>query len=122
MQRQCFGVEKIPGFSSVVIVNNEIFLSSINGISPENFHDAVSQTKLICDKLKNLLEKSGCNVDDIKKVGIYVSAQKDVEAVMSEVASFLGDIKPCISCICVDLEDENMLVKLDCQAYKRCTE
>lgn len=117
-----FGTDKKGLYSDVSMGNGEIYISAQTAYDREgNFigeNDVVLQTRQACNNVITLLEKTGADVSAICKVNIYVPNQKDCQAVIQTVAQNFKETQPSMSCICVDLEEERMLVKLDVEANK----
>lgn len=117
-----FGTDKKGLYSEVSMGNGEIYISAQTAYDSEgNFigeNDVVLQTRQACNNVITLLEKTGADVSAICKVNIYVPDQKDCQAVIQTVAQSFKKAQPSMSCICVDLEEERMLVKLDVEANK----
>ena len=122
MKIERFGTDKKGLYSDVSTGNGEIYISAQTAYDSDgNFigeKDAALQTKQACKNVVTLLDQAGADISAICKVNIYVPDQKDCQAVIQTVAESFKELQPSMSCICVDLEEERMLVKLDVEAYK----
>ena len=122
MKIERFGIDKKGLYSDISTGNGEIYISAQTAYDSDgNFigeNDAVLQTKQACKNVITLLEKIGADISVICKVCIYVANQKDCQAVIQTVSQSFKEAQPSMSCICVDFEEERMLVKLDVEAYK----
>ena len=122
MKIERIGIDRKGLYSDVTKGNGEIFLSAQTGYDRAGTFvgegNAGLQTEQACKNIAELLSEADADVHAICKICMYVPNPNDCKTVIEVVASKFKAAKPAMSCICVDLEEEKMLVKLDAEAYK----
>lgn len=122
MEIKRYGLDKKGRYSDAASGCGEIYLSAQTGYDRTGTFvgegDVEAQTMQACGNVEEILREAGASVQDVCKVSLYVPRQEDCGKAIQTVARFFRPAQPSMSCICVDLEEEKMLVKLDVEAYK----
>ncbi|MEX2562346.1 MAG: Rid family hydrolase [Nitriliruptoraceae bacterium] len=110
-----------PGghFSHSVRNGNVVWASGQGGQDPETGElvgdDVGSQTRQTLENLKAALAASGAGLDDVVRVGVFITTPDDFAAMNEAYASFWGEGPPARTTVSVGLPG-NMKVEIDAVA------
>ena len=107
----------IGPYSQAIKVNKMVFLSGQIAIDPNNQQfidgDIETQTKMVLDNLKSVLEASGCSLESVVKTTIYLTDINDFSKVNEIYASYFSSGKPARSTVCVAALPKNAKIEID---------
>jgi len=119
--REIVNTSKAPNaigpYSQAIKVNKMVFLSGQIAIDPNNQQfidgDIETQTKMVLDNLKSVLEASGCSLESVVKTTIYLTDINDFSKVNEIYASYFSSGKPARSTVCVAALPKNAKIEID---------
>jgi 2-iminobutanoate/2-iminopropanoate deaminase len=80
--------------------------------------DVETQTRITLENVARILAAAGAGVTDIVKVSMFLRDISDFQAMNRAYAAFFGDHKPARTTIEAKFHKSEMLVEVDCVAYK----
>jgi 2-iminobutanoate/2-iminopropanoate deaminase len=80
--------------------------------------DVETQTRITLENVARILAAAGAGVTDIVKVSMFLRDIGDFQAMNRAYAAFFGDHKPARTTIESKFHKSEMLVEIDCIAYK----
>lgn len=80
--------------------------------------DVETQTRITLENVARILAAAGAAVTDIVKVSMFLRDISDFQAMNRAYAAFFGDHKPARTTIESKFHKSEMLVEVDCVAYK----
>lgn len=80
--------------------------------------DIETQTRFTLENVARILAAAGAGVTDIVKVSMFLRDISDFQAMNRAYAAFFGDHKPARTTIESKFHKSEMLVEVDCVAYK----
>lgn len=80
--------------------------------------DIETQTRITLENVARILAAAGAGVTDIVKVSMFLRDISDFQAMNRAYATFFGDHKPARTTIESKFHKSEMLVEVDCVAYK----
>lgn len=80
--------------------------------------DVEEQTRITLGNVKRILAAAGADVTDIVKVSVFLRDISDFANMGRAYAEFFGDHKPARTTIEAKFHKAEMLVEVDCVAYK----
>lgn len=80
--------------------------------------DVETQTRITLENVARILAVAGAGVTDIVKVSMFLRDISDFQAMNRAYASFFGEHKPARTTIEAKFHKSEMLVEVDCVAYK----
>ena len=80
--------------------------------------DVETQTRITLENVARILAAAGTEVTDIVKVSMFLRDINDFQAMNRAYAAFFGDHKPARTTIESKFHKSEMLVEVDCVAYK----
>lgn len=107
----------IGPYSQAIKINKMVFLSGQIAIDPKTQQfidgDIETQTKMVLDNLKSVLEASGSSLESVVKTTIYLTDINDFSKVNEIYASYFSSGKPARSTVCVAALPKNAKVEID---------
>ena len=80
--------------------------------------DGEFQTRLTLSNIRRILEAAGAGVTDVVKCSVFLRDIADFPKMNRVYAEFFGDHKPARTAIEAKFHQAEMLVEIDCVAYK----
>jgi len=80
--------------------------------------DVETQTRITLENVGRILAAAGAGITDIVKVSIFLRDIGDFQAMNRAYAAFFGEHKPARTTIESKFHKSEMLVEVDCVAYK----
>jgi 2-iminobutanoate/2-iminopropanoate deaminase len=80
--------------------------------------DVETQTRITLENVARVLAAAGAGVTDIVKVSVFLRDINDFATMGKAYAAFFGDHKPARTTIEAKFHKAEMLVEVDCVAYK----
>ena len=80
--------------------------------------DIETQTRVTLGNIQRILEAAGASITDIVKVSMFLRDIADFPKMNRAYAEFFGDHKPARTTIESKFHQSEMLVEIDCVAYK----
>ncbi len=109
--------DAIGPYSQAVRMGNMVFLSGQIAIDPKTQQfidgDIKTQTSLVLDNLKAVLEASGSSPDSVVKTTIYLTDINDFAEVNEVYALYFSSGKPARSTVCVAALPKNAKIEID---------
>jgi 2-iminobutanoate/2-iminopropanoate deaminase len=123
MPRQPGHTDQAPppagAYSQSVRVGAVVWASGQGGFDPATGDlvgdDVASQTRQTLANVKAVLEASGATLDDVIRVGVFITTPDDFAAMNEVYAEFWGDPPPARTTVSVGLPG-NMKVEIDAMA------
>lgn len=95
--------------------------ASINHVTGEfEFGDIQSETRRCLGNIRAVLEAAGCSLDDVVRVGVYLSNLEDFGAMNEVYQEFFGQDPPARTTVGVQLP--KIKIEIDCIARIRSHE
>lgn len=108
---------QIPGLSQAIIANGTVYLSGQTGTDPETkalAGDSVGeQTRQSLTNIKYVLEASGCSLNNVVKVVVYLSEMSEMKEFNNVYREFFGDHNPARAAMAVAGMAKDAKVELD---------
>jgi 2-iminobutanoate/2-iminopropanoate deaminase len=99
-----------------------IYVSGQGPIDPETdklvVADVETQTRITLGNIKRILDAAGASITDIVKVSMFLRDISDFPNMNRAYSEFFGDHKPARTTIESKFHQAEMLVEIDCVAYK----
>jgi len=113
--------EDIVGYSRLVKVNNQIFVTGTVAIDDQGNligeNDAYEQTKYIIQKVKKIFEKVGATLEDVVRTRMFVTDISKWEEYGKAHGEYFGKIKPATTMVEVSkLIDPKFLIEIEFEA------
>ncbi|MBU4077474.1 MAG: RidA family protein [Euryarchaeota archaeon] len=109
--------DAIGPYSQAVKINKMVFLSGQIAIDPktQQFIDGniETQTKMVLDNLKAVVEAAGSSLESVVKTTIYLTDINDFSKVNEIYASYFSTGKPARSTVCVSALPKNAKIEID---------
>lgn len=80
--------------------------------------DVEEQTRITLGNIARILQAAGAEITDIVKVSVFLRDISEFAAMNRAYAAFFGEHKPARTTIESKFHKEEMLVEIDCVAYK----
>ena len=80
--------------------------------------DVETQTAITLGNIQRILEAAGASITDIVKVSMFLRDIADFPKMNKAYSTFFGDHKPARTTIESKFHQAEMLVEIDCVAYK----
>ena len=80
--------------------------------------DVETQTRITLENVERILKAAGAAKTDIVKVSVFLKHIDDFQAMNRVYSAFFGDHKPARTTIESKFHKSEMLVEIDCVAYK----
>ncbi len=80
--------------------------------------DVETQTRITLENIERILKAAGAAKTDIVKVSVFLKHIDDFQAMNRVYSTFFGDHKPARTTIESKFHKSEMLVEIDCVAYK----
>ena len=111
---------QIPGLSQAIIANGTVYLSGQTGTDPEtkqlSGESVEEQTRQSLSNVKHVLEASGCSLNNVVKVVVYLSDMSEMKGFNEVYKDFFGDHRPVRAAVAVAGMAKNAKVELDVTA------
>jgi 2-iminobutanoate/2-iminopropanoate deaminase len=99
-----------------------IYVSGQGPIDPETdklvVSDVETQTRITLGNVQRILEAAGASLTDVVKVSMFLRDISDFKSMNRAYSEFFGDHKPARTTIESKFHQAEMLVEIDCVAYK----
>ncbi len=109
-------------YSPVVRAGDFLYVSGQLGhIDPETGRkneDIVTQTRQCLQKVQGILKSEGASMDDVVKSTVFLKNAVDFPKMNEEYARHFPGKKPARSTIIVNLLSPEMLIEIECVAYR----
>ncbi len=107
----------IGPYSQAIKIDKMVFLSGQIAIDPKTQQfidgDIETQTKMVLDNLKSVIEASGSSLESVVKTTIYLTDINDFSKVNEIYASYFSSGKPARSSVCVATLPKNAKIEID---------
>lgn len=107
----------IGPYSQAIKINKMVFLSGQIAIDPKTQQfidgDIETQTRMVLDNLKSVLEASGSSLESVVKTTIYLTEINDFLKVNEIYTSYFSSGKPARSTVCVAGLPKNAKIEID---------
>ncbi len=107
----------IGPYSQAIKIDKMVFLSGQIAIDPKTQQfidgDIETQTKMVLDNLKSVIEASGSSLESVVKTTIYLTDINDFSKVNEIYASYFSSGKPARSSVCVAALPKNAKIEID---------
>ena len=115
------GAPKLP-LSPAVRSGDFIFVSGQGGHKDTEGKEAKgieAQTKICLEKVKRVLAAAGASMDDVVKATVFLRNAEDFTKMNEVYQGFFPDDKPARSTVITGLVLPEMLVEIECIAYRQ---
>ena len=115
------GAPKLP-LSPAISAGDFIFVSGQGGHKDAEGKEAKgieTQTKVCLEKVKRVLTAAGASMDDVVKATIFLRNAEDFTKMNEVYQGFFPDDKPARSTVLTGLVLPEMLVEIECIAYRQ---
>jgi len=114
--------EPISHYTDAVEAGGFLYIS---GMLPLNAHgeivgegDVVRQSEQVLDNVRAVLRAAGASLDDVVKVGVYVTDMADRELINTVRRRYFGDARPASTLVEVRaLANQDALVEMEAVAF-----
>jgi len=114
--------QPIGPYSQGIMTNGLLFVSGQGGIDPKTGKlvgaEIESQTRQTLTNVRNIVEASGLSMRDILRVSVYLKNMQDFKKMNEIYKSFFSDAPPARTTIQAELPLPDMLIEIDCVAYR----
>ena len=114
--------QAIGPYSQAIEFNNMIFTSGVIPINPEDgtlvTGTIEEQAEQVFKNMKNLLEESGSNTDNVIKTTVFIKDMNDFAKVNEVYAKYFTKDFPARSCVEVARLPKDVLIEVEAIAYK----
>ena len=80
--------------------------------------DVAFQTKLTLSNIRRILEAAGAQISDVVKCSVFLRDISEFQNMNRAYAEFFGDHKPARTTVEAKFHQAEMLVEIDCVAYR----
>ena len=113
--------EDIVGFSRVVRVGNQVFVSGTVAVDaeskvvvPNNYYE---QTKFIIQKIEKAIQQTGASLKDVVRTRMFVLDMNHWEEVALAHKEFFGEIKPAATMVEISkLIGKDLVIEIEANA------
>lgn len=109
-------------YSPAVRAGDFIYVSGQGPIDPVTDKiapgDILAQTEVVLSNIKRILASCGASMTDVVRCGVFLKDGGDFKAMNEVYATFFGDARPARTTIVCAFVAADMLVEIDCVAYK----
>jgi 2-iminobutanoate/2-iminopropanoate deaminase len=114
-------VPKNP-YSLAVRAGDFIFVSGQGPIDPAtnqySYGDIQHETRIVLGNIERILQGCGASKADVVKCSVFLKDGGHFQAMNAVYAEFFGDQKPARTTVEAKFANPQMLVEIDCVAYK----
>jgi len=118
--------ERIPvpknPYSLAVRAGDFLFVSGQGPIDQEtneySYGDIQHETRIVLGNIERILKGCGAAKTDVVKCSVFLKNGGDFQAMNAVYAEFFGDQKPARTTVEAKFANPQMLVEIDCVAYK----
>lgn len=114
--------QAIGPYSQAIEFNNMVFTSGVIPINPETGELVTGpieeQSEQVFKNLKNLLEESGTNTDQVIKTTVFIKDMNDFGKVNEVYAKYFTKDFPARSCVEVARLPKDVLIEVEAIAFK----
>ena len=109
-------------YSPAVRAGDFVYVSGQGPIDPVTDKiapgDIRVQTEIVLSNIKRILASCGASMTDVVRCGVFLKNGGDFKTMNEVYATFFGDARPTRTTIVCDFVAADMLVEIDCVAYK----
>ena len=108
-------------YSSAVRAGDFIFVSAVGPVGENDqysFGDVQAQTRLVIHNLEKILASSGATLEDVVQCSVFLRDISEFPKMNEVYAEFFDQIKPARTTVEGKFIRPEMLVGMDCVAYK----
>lgn len=114
--------QAIGPYSQAIEFNNMVFTSGVIPINPEDGSLVTGtieeQAEQVFKNMKNLLEASGSNTDNVIKTTVFIKDMNDFAKVNEVYAKYFTKDFPARSCVEVARLPKDVLIEVEAIAFK----
>ncbi len=107
-------------YSPAIVENGFIFVSGQGPLDPKTGtytpSDIVTETKLVLENIKSILEAAGSSMDKVTKVNVYLRSIGDFAAMNEVYATYFSAPYPARTTIQAGALPRNFAVEIECTA------
>ena len=90
-------------YSHATIINNTLYVSGQLPLDPETMkfvsEDVAEQAKQSIENAKAIIEEAGATLEQVARVGIFITNMADFAKINEVYASYFSDHKPARACV-----------------------
>jgi 2-iminobutanoate/2-iminopropanoate deaminase len=109
-------------YSPAVRAGDFIYISGQGPIDPLTDRlspgDVRTQTRLVLENIKKILEACGATLADVVKCSVFLKDAGEFQQMNEVYAQFFPDLRPARTTVEAKFHNAEMLVEIDCVAYK----
>jgi 2-iminobutanoate/2-iminopropanoate deaminase len=109
-------------YSSAVCAGDFIFVSAVGPVDDNDQYSAgglQEQTRLVIHNLRKILASCGAELSDVVQCSVFLFDAAEFPRMNEVYAEFFGEIKPARTTVEAKFFRHDMLVGMDCVAYKK---
>lgn len=114
--------QAIGPYSQAIVANGFIFVSGQTPLVPETMEivseDVQEQTRQALKNVQAILEAAGYSLNDVVKTTVFIKNMNDFAKINQIYAEFFNEHKPARACVEVARLPKDVLVEIECIAYK----
>ncbi|MDI1490352.1 MAG: hypothetical protein OHK93_001552 [Ramalina farinacea] len=111
----------LPVYSQAIICNGMVYCSGQVGVDPAtkqmNQGGVGDRAKQCLTNLSAVLTEAGSSMNNVVKVGVFLTAMDNFAAVNREYEKWFGDLKPSRTCVAVHQLPMQTDVEIECIAH-----